>query len=162
MADEGGKTFPSPCDSVSQSAPCFSLPNTKSNGDTEYGSEFPMSCFVAIFLIDCTNVLFLQQFFIKTLGHTVYKASLKDVRLPRKCAQICKRTHLTYSFESLQMGMGDMVLTHITKVSHTAASHLSNMLDFRKPSDVAFTATLSSEECPIRRHTQPEVQSTYA
>lgn len=82
MADEGGKTFPSPCDSVSQSAPCFSLPSTKSNGDTEYGSEFPMSCFLAIFLEDCTNVLFLQQYpprplsrhpLIKTLGHAVYK-----------------------------------------------------------------------------------------
>lgn len=104
---------------------------------------------------------FYNSFFIKTLGHTVCKASLKDFRLPRKCAQICKRTHLTYSFESLQMGMGDMVLTHITKVPHTAASHLSNMPDLRKPSDVAFTATLSSEERPIRRRTQPEVQSTY-
>lgn len=68
MADEGGKTFPSPCDTVSQSAPCFSLPNTKSNSDTEYGSEFPMSCLVAIFLIDCTNVLFfLQEFPLKFL-----------------------------------------------------------------------------------------------
>lgn len=61
MADEGGKTFPSPCDSASQSVPWFSLPSTKSNGDTEYGSEFPMSCFLAIFLEDC-NVLFLWQF----------------------------------------------------------------------------------------------------
>lgn len=65
MADEEGKTFPSPCDTVSQSAPCLSLPNTKSNSDTEYGSEFQISCLVAIFLIDCTNVLFfffLQEF----------------------------------------------------------------------------------------------------
>lgn len=58
MADEGGKTFPSPCDTVSQSAPWFSLPNTKSNSDTEYSSEFQIRCLVAIFLIDCTNVLF--------------------------------------------------------------------------------------------------------
>lgn len=63
MADEGGKTFPSLCDTVSQSAPCFSLPNTKSNSDTEYGSEFQISCLVAIFLIDCTNVLFFYKSF---------------------------------------------------------------------------------------------------
>lgn len=63
MADEGGKTFTSPCDTVSQSAPCFSLPNTKSNSDTEYGSEFQISCLVAIFLIDCTNVLFFTRVF---------------------------------------------------------------------------------------------------
>lgn len=157
MADEGGKTFPSPCDTVSQSAPCFSLPNTKSNSDTEYGSEFPMSCLVAIFLIDCTNVLFFffTRVSIKILGHTVYKTSLNDFRLPET------RTHRTYSFESLQMGMGDMVLTRISKVPHAAASHLSNTLDFRKPSDVAFTATLSSGEHPIRRRTQPEVRCTY-
>lgn len=76
MADEGGKTFPSPCDSVSQSAPCFSLPSIKSNGDTEYGSEFPMSCFLAIFLEDCKNVLFYNSSptpQIKTLGRTLYK-----------------------------------------------------------------------------------------
>lgn len=76
MADEGGKTFPSPCDTVSQSAPCLRLPNTKSNSDTEYGSEFQISCLVAIFLIDCTNVLFLQEFLITILGHTVQKSSL--------------------------------------------------------------------------------------
>lgn len=78
MADEGGETFPSPRDTVSQSAPCCSLPNTKSNSDTEYGSEFPMSCLVAIFLIDCTNVLFPP---FNILGHTVYKTSLNDFRL---------------------------------------------------------------------------------
>lgn len=49
------------------------------------------------------------------------------------------------------MGMGDMVLTRISKVTLAAASHLSNTLDFREPSDVAFTATLSSGEHPIRR-----------
>lgn len=59
------------------------------------------------------------------------------------------------------MGKGDMVLTHISKVTLAAASHLSNTLDFRKPSDVAFTATLSSGEHPIRRCTQPEVRCTY-
>ena len=59
------------------------------------------------------------------------------------------------------MGKGDTVLTHITKVMLAAASHLSNMLDFRKPSDVAFTATLNSGEYPIRRCTQPEVWCTY-
>lgn len=41
-----------------------------------------------------------------------------------------------------------------------AASHLSNTLDFRKPSDVAFTATLNSGEHPNRRSTHPEVWCT--
>ena len=84
MADEGGKTFPTPSDTVSQSAPCFSLPNTKSNSDTEYGSEFQISCLVAIFLIDCTNFLFffLQEFFRTILGHTVYKNQFELLQTP--------------------------------------------------------------------------------
>lgn len=48
--------------------------------------------------------------------------------------------------ESVQMGKGDTALTRISKVTPAAASHLSNTLDFRKPSDVAFTATLNSGE----------------
>lgn len=40
----------------------------------------------------------------------------------------------------------DTVLTRISKVSLAAASHLSNTFDFRKPSDVRLTATLSSRE----------------
>lgn len=157
MADEGGKTFPSPCDTVSQSAPCFSLPNTKSNSDTEYGSEFPMSCHILDRLYKCS---FLFSFFtrvsIKILGHTVCKTSLSDFRLPSNMHALTK-----HSFESVQMGMGDIVLTRVSKVPLAAASHLSKMLDFRKPSDVAFTATLSSEEYPIRRRTQPKVWCTY-
>lgn len=69
--------------------------------------------------------------------------------------------HMEHNLESLQMGKGDKVLTHIRKVMLAAASHLSNALDFRKPSDVAFTATLNSWEHPIRRCTQPEVWCTY-
>lgn len=70
-------------------------------------------------------------------------------------------THRIYNLESLQMGKGDMVLTRISKVTLAAASHLSNTLDFRKPSDVAFTATLSSGEHPISKRMQPEVRCTY-
>lgn len=51
MARRGNQIFPSPRDTVSQSAPCFRLPSTKSNSDTEYGSGFPISCLLAI-LID--------------------------------------------------------------------------------------------------------------
>lgn len=149
MADEGGETFPSPRDTVSQSAPCCSLPNTKSNSDTEYGSEFPMSCLVAIFLIDCTNVLFFPPL------------TFLDPQFMKPVWMISDSLKRAYSLESLQMGTGDTVLTHISKVPLAAASHLSNTLHFRKPSDVAFTATLSSGEHPIRRRTQPEVRRTY-
>lgn len=51
MAHHGDEIFPSLCDTVSQSAPCFRLPSTKSNSDTEHGSEFPISFLLAI-LID--------------------------------------------------------------------------------------------------------------
>lgn len=65
------KTFPSPCDTVSQSVPWFSLPNTKSNSDTEYGSEFQITCLVAIFLI-LHKCSFFSSFFLNTiLGHSV-------------------------------------------------------------------------------------------
>lgn len=43
MADEEGKTFPTRRDTVSQSAPCTSLPSSKSNSDTEYGGAFQIS-----------------------------------------------------------------------------------------------------------------------
>lgn len=43
VARRGNEIFPSPRDTVSQSAPCFRLPSTESNSDTEYGSEFPIS-----------------------------------------------------------------------------------------------------------------------
>lgn len=49
MAHHGDEIFSSLC--VSQSAPCFRLPSTKSNSDTEHGSEFPISFLLAI-LID--------------------------------------------------------------------------------------------------------------
>lgn len=65
------KTFPSPCDTVSQSVPCFSLPNTKSNSDTEYGSEFQISCLVAIFLM-LHKCSFFTRVFITILGHSVW------------------------------------------------------------------------------------------
>lgn len=43
-ADEGSEAFCCPCDTVFQSAACFSLPNTESNSGAEYGSEFQISC----------------------------------------------------------------------------------------------------------------------
>lgn len=49
------------------------------------------------------------------------------------------------------MGREDTVLTPMSEISLAAASHLFNMLDFRKPSDAAFTATLSSGERAITR-----------
>lgn len=51
MAHHEDKIFDSPRDTVSQSAPCLRLPSTKSNSDTEHGSEFPISFLLAI-LID--------------------------------------------------------------------------------------------------------------
>lgn len=46
------------------------------------------------------------------------------------------------------MGMRDTVLTPMSKISLAAASHLF-VRRFRKPSDAAFTATLSSGEHAI-------------
>lgn len=125
MGDEGGKTFPSPCDSVSQSAPCFSLPSTKSNGDTEYGSEFPMSFFFAIFLEDFTNVLFSKRFppppNQNSWVDSLWKPVWTIVDFPVTVLKTHAHTHHPYSFESLQMGTGDTVLTRVTKVPHTSS-----------------------------------------
>lgn len=58
------------------------------------------------------------------------------------------------------MAIHDTVLTSMSKISLAAASHLFNMLDFRKPSDAGFTATLSSGEHAITRRALPLDNST--
>lgn len=65
-----------------------------------------------------------------------------------------------YSFEGMQMAIHDTVLTFMSKISLSATSHLFNMLDFRKPSDAGFTATLSSGEHAITRRALPLDNST--
>lgn len=49
------------------------------------------------------------------------------------------------------MGAGDTALTPVSEISLAAASHLFNTPDLRKPSDAAFTATLSSGAHAIGR-----------
>lgn len=134
MAHGGNEIFPSPRDTVSQSVPCFGLPSTKSNSDTEYGSEFPISCLLAI-LID-NKCPFFPSFFLRT-----YSSGREFESFLNK----------PYSFEGVQMGVHDTALTPVSKISLAAASHLLNTPDLRKPSDAAFTATLSSGAHAIGR-----------